>query len=50
MANKMVQHHLRVIRIKQLPPVLQKGIFLCYAHLLLIMFNSHFQMQLSNTV
>lgn len=49
MDNKIIQQHLRVIKIEQLPPVLQKGIFLCYAHLLLIMFDNHFQMQLSNT-
>lgn len=30
MGNKIIQQHLRVIRIKQLPPVLQKNVFSCY--------------------
>lgn len=45
MGNKISQQHLRVIRMKQLPPVLQKVIFLCYAHSLLI---PTFQILLNN--
>lgn len=36
MGNKIIQQHFRVIRVKQLPPVLQKGVFSCYTHLLLM--------------
>lgn len=50
MDNKIIQQHLRVIRIKQLPPFLQKGVFSCYAYLLLIpTFECSFQVLL-NTV
>lgn len=37
MHNQIFQQHLRVIRMMQwLPPVLRRGIFLCYTHCLLI--------------